>query len=287
MRSGKVALIAPVDFMDFTISENVYAGNAMNRRLFYQYGLLLPAAPHGYVGQGLGQGVSAGAIGLIAPNRFVSDADRGDRGRRRADDLPEHAEHRGAAGDEHLHPRDEGAVDGGERHRDRCTTSTRLRGAPVRDPLRLVEVHRRSALPLRPGGRGDVRLAPLAALGQRAHPGGAARSARPLRQHEQPGAALRQPGRDHQPDPQRLRGAEGPAGEVVLPRLPRLSAAQRPRRDPALSRLLGLQPHDADPAFAGRFRAALCRDDGRRGEDPRARPRAARCRASICWPRRS
>ena len=59
--------------MDFTISENVYAGNAMNRRLFYQYGLLLPAAPHGYVGQGLGQGVSAGAIGLIAPNRFVSE----------------------------------------------------------------------------------------------------------------------------------------------------------------------------------------------------------------------
>ena len=32
-------------------------------------------------------------------------ADRGVRGRRRADDLPEHAEHRGAAGDEHLHPR--------------------------------------------------------------------------------------------------------------------------------------------------------------------------------------
>ena len=71
--SGKVQIIAPVDFMDFTVSENVYAGNAMNRRLFYQYGLLLPAAPHGYVGQGLGQGVSAGASGLIAPNRFVSE----------------------------------------------------------------------------------------------------------------------------------------------------------------------------------------------------------------------
>ena len=71
VRSGKVPVIAPVDFMDFTISENVYAGNAMNRRLFYQYGLLLPASPHGYVGQGLGQGVSAGAVGLIAPNRYV------------------------------------------------------------------------------------------------------------------------------------------------------------------------------------------------------------------------
>ena len=73
VRSGKVALIAPIDFMDFTISENVYAGNAMNRRLFYQYGLLLPASPHGYVGQGLGQGVSAGSVGLIAPNRYVSE----------------------------------------------------------------------------------------------------------------------------------------------------------------------------------------------------------------------
>ena len=69
--SGRIEVIAPVDFMDFTVSENVYAGNAMNRRLFYQYGLLLPAGPHGYVGQGLGQGVSAGATGLIAPSRLV------------------------------------------------------------------------------------------------------------------------------------------------------------------------------------------------------------------------
>jgi alkyl sulfatase BDS1-like metallo-beta-lactamase superfamily hydrolase len=71
VRAGKVALIAPRDFMQNTISENVYAGNAMNRRLFYQYGLLLPASPYGYVGQGLGQGVSAGATGLIAPTRIV------------------------------------------------------------------------------------------------------------------------------------------------------------------------------------------------------------------------
>ncbi len=71
VRSGKIPVIAPAEFMDFTVSENVYAGNAMNRRLFYQYGLLLPASPHGYVGQGLGQGVSAGATGLIAPTRSV------------------------------------------------------------------------------------------------------------------------------------------------------------------------------------------------------------------------
>ena len=74
VRSGKVVVIAPDGFMDHTISENVYAGNAMNRRLFYQYGLLLPASPHGFVDMALGKGVSAGASGLIAPTRLVKDA---------------------------------------------------------------------------------------------------------------------------------------------------------------------------------------------------------------------
>jgi alkyl sulfatase BDS1-like metallo-beta-lactamase superfamily hydrolase len=74
VRSGEVLLIAPAGFMDHTISENVYAGNAMNRRLFYQYGLLLPASPHGFVDMALGKGVSAGATGLIAPNRYITEA---------------------------------------------------------------------------------------------------------------------------------------------------------------------------------------------------------------------
>jgi alkyl sulfatase BDS1-like metallo-beta-lactamase superfamily hydrolase len=73
LASGKVQIIAPADFMDFTISENVFAGNAMNRRLFYQYGLLLPVSPHGFVTQGLGHKISAGASGLIAPTRSVSE----------------------------------------------------------------------------------------------------------------------------------------------------------------------------------------------------------------------
>jgi alkyl sulfatase BDS1-like metallo-beta-lactamase superfamily hydrolase len=71
VRAGKVEVIAPEGFLDFTVSENVFAGNAMNRRLFYQYGLLLPPAPHGFAGMGLGQAISAGAIGLIAPTRLV------------------------------------------------------------------------------------------------------------------------------------------------------------------------------------------------------------------------
>ncbi|KAA5595506.1 alkyl/aryl-sulfatase [Blastochloris sulfoviridis] len=71
VRSGKIPIIAPVGFLRNTVEENVYAGNAMNRRLAYQYGQLLTVAPHGYVGQGLGQGVAAGAVGLIAPTRIV------------------------------------------------------------------------------------------------------------------------------------------------------------------------------------------------------------------------
>ncbi len=73
VRAGKVEIIAPRAFMEHTISENVFAGNAMNRRLFYQYGLLLPVAQHGFVIQGLGRRVSAGSVGIIAPTRIVEN----------------------------------------------------------------------------------------------------------------------------------------------------------------------------------------------------------------------
>ena len=43
----------------------------MNRRLFYQYGVLLPVNPYGYVTQGLGHGISRGNSGLIAPTYVV------------------------------------------------------------------------------------------------------------------------------------------------------------------------------------------------------------------------
>ncbi len=73
VRAGKVQILAPRDFMQHTISENIYAGNAMNRRLFYQYGILLPASPYGHAGQGLGQNVSIGNITLIAPTHVVEE----------------------------------------------------------------------------------------------------------------------------------------------------------------------------------------------------------------------
>jgi alkyl sulfatase BDS1-like metallo-beta-lactamase superfamily hydrolase len=71
--AGQVEIIAPIGFMQEAVSENVYAGNAMNRRLFYQYGVLLPASPFGHAGQGLMQNVAAGNTGLLSPTRVVED----------------------------------------------------------------------------------------------------------------------------------------------------------------------------------------------------------------------
>ena len=71
VRSGKVKIIAPVGFMDHAVSENVYAGNAMSRRLFFQYGVLLPRSPFGHVDQSIGKNTAAGNLGLIPPNVII------------------------------------------------------------------------------------------------------------------------------------------------------------------------------------------------------------------------
>ena len=71
VRSGKVKVIAPIGFMDYAVSENVYAGNAMSRRLFYQYGVLLPRSPFGHVDQSIGKNTAAGNLGLIPPTIII------------------------------------------------------------------------------------------------------------------------------------------------------------------------------------------------------------------------
>jgi alkyl sulfatase BDS1-like metallo-beta-lactamase superfamily hydrolase len=72
VKSGKVKIIAPAGFMNFAVAENVIAGTAMNRRLFYQYGVLLPVSPYGHVDQALAKNVSSGLLGLIEPNMHIS-----------------------------------------------------------------------------------------------------------------------------------------------------------------------------------------------------------------------
>ncbi|MGK7906379.1 MAG: alkyl/aryl-sulfatase [Synechococcus sp.] len=67
VRSGDVPIVAPEGFMEHAVAENVYAGNAMNRRLFFQYGVLLSRGPFGHVDQSIGKNISAGTSGLIPP----------------------------------------------------------------------------------------------------------------------------------------------------------------------------------------------------------------------------
>jgi alkyl sulfatase BDS1-like metallo-beta-lactamase superfamily hydrolase len=70
--SGKVQVIAPEGFLEAAISENVFAGNAMSRRLQWQYSVLLPRSPFGHVDQAIGKNIAHGNTGLIPPNRIIS-----------------------------------------------------------------------------------------------------------------------------------------------------------------------------------------------------------------------
>ncbi|MGV0813599.1 alkyl sulfatase dimerization domain-containing protein [Mycolicibacterium boenickei] len=70
--SGKVKVIAPVNFVEDAVSENVIAGNAMSRRAVYMYGALLPRSPQGGVNAGLGQTISTGVPTLIIPTDIIS-----------------------------------------------------------------------------------------------------------------------------------------------------------------------------------------------------------------------
>ncbi len=69
--AGKAQIIAPKDFMQYAVSENLHAGNAMTRRSFFQYGALLPVSPYGHAGMGLGQTIALGEPSLMAPTISV------------------------------------------------------------------------------------------------------------------------------------------------------------------------------------------------------------------------
>jgi alkyl sulfatase BDS1-like metallo-beta-lactamase superfamily hydrolase len=62
--SGEVEILAPRDFMEQAIKENVLAGNAMTRRASYQDGNVLPKSEFGLVDAAIGKGLSNGSIGL-------------------------------------------------------------------------------------------------------------------------------------------------------------------------------------------------------------------------------
>ena len=71
VESGKVQVMAPEHYVNESLSENVLAGNVMNRRATYMYGNLLPPSPTGFVTTGLGAALSMGTTGFVVPNDLV------------------------------------------------------------------------------------------------------------------------------------------------------------------------------------------------------------------------
>ncbi|MDE2577831.1 MAG: MBL fold metallo-hydrolase [Hyphomicrobiales bacterium] len=71
VKAGKVKIFAPDHFMDFAVSENLIAGNAMSRRAAYQFGSGVTPGPRGQVDTGLGKALARGTFSLIAPTDLV------------------------------------------------------------------------------------------------------------------------------------------------------------------------------------------------------------------------
>ena len=71
--SGEIAVIAPVDYVNEALSENILAGNVMNRRATYMYGSLLKPSVTGFVTTGLGAALSMGTTGFIIPNDIIKE----------------------------------------------------------------------------------------------------------------------------------------------------------------------------------------------------------------------
>ena len=67
LASGKIPIIVPEGFEEHAVSENVYVGQAMNRRATYQYGVYLDDSVTGSMAMGIGMGQSVGSISYIHP----------------------------------------------------------------------------------------------------------------------------------------------------------------------------------------------------------------------------
>ena len=71
--SGRIRIVAPIGFLEESVSENVMLGNAMSRRASYMYGNLAGWGPAQGIGAGLGQLTSSGTVTLIPPTDIVSE----------------------------------------------------------------------------------------------------------------------------------------------------------------------------------------------------------------------
>ena len=64
---GDIPIVAPAQFLEHAVSENLQAGAAMSRRATYMYGTLLPRGPEGQMTCGLGPLPSVGSLSLLPP----------------------------------------------------------------------------------------------------------------------------------------------------------------------------------------------------------------------------
>ncbi|MCX5329581.1 alkyl/aryl-sulfatase [Streptomyces sp. NBC_00140] len=128
-----VPVLAPQGFLEHAVSENVYAGTAMNRRAAYMYGAALPKGPRGQIGAGLGQTTATGAVGLIPPTRDITRTGQTETvdGIRMVFQLTPGTE---APAELNIHFPDHAALCMAENATHNLHNLLTLRGAQVRDP---------------------------------------------------------------------------------------------------------------------------------------------------------
>lgn len=72
LEEGKVPIIAPADYEQSLVDDNLYAGIAMSRRLHYQGGMLLPRDEKGIVSAGLNSTLGIrGHMSMLLPNWYI------------------------------------------------------------------------------------------------------------------------------------------------------------------------------------------------------------------------
>ncbi|MGW4303861.1 alkyl/aryl-sulfatase [Streptomyces sp. NPDC004646] len=128
-----VPVLAPQGFLAHAVSENVYAGTAMNRRAAYMYGAALPKGERGQIGAGLGQTTATGAVGLIPPTVDITRTGQSEvvDGIRMVFQLTPGTE---APAELNIHFPDRAALCMAENATHNLHNLLTLRGAEVRDP---------------------------------------------------------------------------------------------------------------------------------------------------------
>ena len=143
----------------------------MNRRMFLQYGVLLPTDPYGHVDQAIGKNVAAGNLGLIAPNVTITEHVQEmtvDGVKMIFQDTPDTE----APCEMNTYFPEMKAFWAAENITATIHNIYTLRGAMVRDSLNWSKNINEALPPVRTGSPGDVCLPLLAAVGKRQGSGG-------------------------------------------------------------------------------------------------------------------